>query len=311
MDDKIHDLIIVGSGPAGLTASIYASRANLTPIVLAGIELGGQLMKTTEVENFPGFPEGIDGPTLMMNMVKQAEKFGSVIKYETVIEVSLDAPIKIIKTDSGEYKCRSIIIATGSQPRKLGIKGEDEFYGKGVSVCATCDAFFYKNKVVAVIGGGDSAMEEASFLTRFASKVYLIHRRDSFRASPIMIERVLTNPKIEVLYNSEVKEVIGTTGVVTALSLYNNKEDKVYEVSLDGMFLAIGHIPVTGFLKNTGINLDSEGYVETLREVITNLDGVFIAGDIHDKEWRQAITASGDGCRAALASQRWLELNKP
>lgn len=301
----MENLVIIGSGPAGLTAAIYAARARINPIVIAGITWGGQLMNTTEVENFPGFPEGIQGPDLMTNMLKQAQKFGAIIKYEEVNYVDFSGDIKIVKTESSEYQSKAVIVATGATPRRLDIKGEDEFYGRGVSTCATCDAAFYKEKVIAVVGGGDSAMEEANFLTRFASKVYLIHRRDEFKASKIMEERVKENKKIEVILNTEVREVIGEQ-VVKKVKLFNNIDQKESELELDGLFLAIGHIPVTGFLKDS-LSLNERGYITAKDHVLTNIDGVFACGDVEDEKFRQAITASGMGCMAALTAQKWLE----
>jgi len=310
----MRELIIVGSGPAGLTAAIYAARANLKPLLLAGFSWGGQLMNTTIIENFPGFPEGIEGPKLMENMLKQAEKFGTEIKYENVVEVDLSEDIKSIKTDSGEYQAKSVIFAMGSEPRKLMIPGEDEFYGRGVSTCATCDGAFYKDKVVAVIGGGDSAMEESTFLTKFASKVYLIHRGNEFRASKIMADRAKNNPKIEILFNTEVKEVIGGPSendpnlkVVKKIKLFNNKENSESELYVDGVFLAIGHIPVTGVLKDK-LPLDDHGYVTPLSfgSVKTNIPGVFVAGEVQDHTYKQAITTAADGCKAAIEAERWL-----
>ncbi len=308
MSEEIREIIIVGSGPAGLTAAIYTARANLKPILIAGTIWGGQLMKTTLVENFPGFPEGIMGPDLMSNMIKQAEKFGTEIKYENVNFVDLSAEVKIIKTDFGnEYKAKSVILATGSEPRMLGIPGEEKFYGKGVSTCATCDGAFYREKTIAVVGGGDSAMEEATFLTRFAKKVYLIHRRDEFRASPIMTERAKNNQKIEILYNTEIKEVLGED-VVKGIKIFNSKDNFVQDLEVDGLFLAIGHIPVTGFIKDQ-LPLNESGYVVPLNAstVKTNIDGVFIAGEIQDSKYKQAITTAADGCKAALEAQKWLE----
>src|SRR5690606_2730975 len=310
----MRELIIVGSGPAGLTAAIYAARANLKPLLLAGFSWGGQLMNTTIIENFPGFPEGIEGPKLMENMLKQAEKFGTEIKYENVVKVDLSEDIKSIKTDSGEYQAKSVIFAMGSEPRKLMIPGEDEFYGRGVSTCATCDGAFYKDKVVAVIGGGDSAMEESTFLTKFASKVYLIHRGNEFRASKIMADRAKNNPKIEILFNTEVKEVIGGPSendpnlkVVKKIKLFNNKENSESELYVDGVFLAIGHIPVTGVLKDK-LPLDDHGYVTPLSfgSVKTNIPGVFVAGEVQDHTYKQAITTAADGCKAAIEAERWL-----
>lgn len=304
-EEKIHEIIIVGSGPAGLTAAIYTSRANLEPILLAGESWGGQLMNTTEVENFPGFPEGINGADLMMNMVKQAKRFGTQIKYEYASEVDLSGDIKIIKTSKVEYKAKAVIFATGSKPRQLSIPGEEKFWGRGVSTCATCDGAFYKDKVVAVIGGGDSAMEESTFLTRFAKKVYLIHRRDTFKASKIMAQRAIDNDKIEILWNTEAREVVGDD-IVKEVKLFNNQTNEESTLPIDGFFLAIGSIPVTGYLGG-GVNLDDEDYVQKIGDVGTNIDGVFVAGEIQDKVYKQAISTAGDGCKAALVAERWLE----
>ncbi|MBE0573921.1 thioredoxin-disulfide reductase [Candidatus Dojkabacteria bacterium] len=298
-------LIIIGSGPAGLTAAIYAARASLEPLVIAGSTWGGQLMNTTEIENFPGFVEGIKGPELMNNMIEQAKRFGAEFIFENATQVIANKDKKTVKTYENEYQADSIILATGATPRKLGIPGEDQFYGRGVSTCATCDAAFFKEKTIAVVGGGDSAMEESTFLTKFASKVYLIHRKDEFRASPIMVERALNNPRIEVLYNTEIKEVIGDIKV-KALKIFNNKTNEVSELNVDGLFLAIGHIPVTDYVGET-IELDEQGYIKSPDGVHTSIEGVFVAGDVEDHKYRQAITAAGAGCKAALEAQKWLE----
>lgn len=298
-------LIIVGSGPAGLTAAIYAARADLNPLVIAGVTWGGQLMNTTEVENFPGFIEGIKGPDLMSNMLEQAKRFGAEIIYENATQVIDKGDSKVVKTYENEYESDAVILATGATPRLLNVPGETKFYGRGVSTCATCDAAFYKEKTVAVIGGGDSAMEDATFLTRFATKVYLVHRREEFRASPIMVHRALNNPKIEVLYNSQVESIEGELKVST-LNLLNNKTNEKTSLKVDGIFLAIGHIPVTDFLGNT-IELTEEGYIKSSDGVHTSMQGVFVAGDVEDHKYRQAITAAGAGCRAALDAQKWLE----
>jgi thioredoxin reductase (NADPH) len=302
--DGLRKLIIIGSGPAGLTAAIYAARARLEPIVLAGEQFGGQLMNTTDVENYPGFEEGIAGPKLMMNMMSQAKKFGADVRFENADEVDFSGEDKTIKTRNGEYKAESIIIATGAMPRMMEVEGEKEFYGKGVSTCATCDGAFYKEKVVAVIGGGDSAIEEATFLTRFASKVYLIHRRDEFRASPIMVERARANQKVEIILNSQLRKVQGNLKV-EKITVFNNKDNTEKEISVDGVFIAIGHIPVTGYLN--GITLNEQGYILSKDGVHTNIEGVFVAGDVEDDKYRQAVTAAGSGCKAALEAQRWLE----
>lgn len=298
-------LIIIGSGPAGLTAAIYAARANLNPLVIAGITWGGQLMNTTDIENFPGFIEGIAGPQLMQNMMEQAKRFGAEIVYENATHIKSEEGKKIVTTYENEYEAEAVILASGAMPKKLGIPGEDKYYGKGVSTCATCDAAFYRGKTVAVIGGGDSAMEEANFLTKFADKVYLIHRKEEFRASKIMSQRVLDNPKVEVLYNTEVKEVVGEIKV-SHLKLFNNKDNIESELTLDGMFLAIGHIPVTDFVKGE-IELDDAGYVKSPDGVHTSIDGVFVAGDVWDQRYRQAITAAAMGCKAAMDAEKWLE----
>lgn len=303
----IKDVVIVGSGPAGLTAAVYAGRANLKPVVIAGYEPGGQLMQTTEVENFPGFPEGIQGPALMTNFIKQAERWGAELIYENVEQVDLSGDVKTLTTSSGKkIEARAVVMATGALPRKLTIPGEQEYWGKGVSSCATCDGAFFRDKVVAVIGGGDSAMEEATFLTQHASKVYVVHRREELRASKVMQERALANPKIEFVWNAEVKEVLGENGKVSGLQIWDNKENEDKKLDVDGMFLAIGHIPVTGFME--GVALTSDGYVESEDGVHTNVKGVFVAGDVEDHKYRQAITAAGAGCRAALEVQKWLEL---
>jgi len=308
MEEK-NKLIIIGSGPAGLTAAIYAARARLNPLVIAGVTWGGQLMNTTDIENFPGFIEGIPGPQLMNNMVKQAERFGAKFIYETGNKIEsigdMGKRMFMVSTYENKYESEAVILATGAVPKKLGIPGEEKFYGRGVSTCATCDAAFYRNKVVAVIGGGDSAMEDSTFLTRFASKVYLIHRRDAFRASPIMQERVKNNAKIEILYSTDVKEVAGDK-TVDHLKIFNNKENTHSDLKVDGMFLAIGHIPVTDFVKGE-IELDEQGYIKSEDGVKTSIPGIFVAGDVQDSRYRQAITAAGQGCKAALDVQKWLE----
>lgn len=302
----MNEVIIIGSGPAGLTAAIYSARANLKPIVIAGFQYGGQLMNTTDIENFPGFIDGIAGPRLMDNMVKQAERFGAQMVYENASKVEDLVETKRVTTGSGAtFEAKAIIIATGATPRKLGIAGEDKFYGRGVSTCATCDGAFYKDKVVAVVGGGDSAMEEASFLTRFASKLYLIHRREEFRASKIMIDRVKNNPKVEMILNTEVLEINGDQKV-DAIKLKDNKTNEEKDLVVDGFFLAIGHIPVTSYLNNI-VELDEQGYVKSTDGVHTNVEGIFVAGDVEDHRYRQAITAAGAGCKAAIEVEKWLE----
>jgi len=303
----MHNVIIVGSGPAGLTAGIYTARANLQPLIFAGLEFGGQLMTTTDVENFPGFPEGIVGPELMQNMIKQAERFGADVKHQNITKVDFSGEVKRLWANDEEYHARGVILATGASPRKLGLESEDAFWGKGVTSCATCDGAFYKDKVVSVVGGGDSAMEEASFLTRFASKVYIIHRRSEFRASKIMQERVLQNEKIEVLWNTDVAEVLGDD-VVTGVRLKDAETGDEREIETDGFFLAIGHIPNTKFLGDQ-VELDDQGYIIVKNNSRTSVDGVFVGGDVNDHRYRQAVTAAGMGCMAALDLEKWLEEN--
>ena len=302
--ENIRDVIIIGSGPAGLTAGIYTARADLQPLIIAGLEYGGQLMNTTEVENFPGFPEGIMGPELMQNMMKQAERFGAEYIYDNATKVDFSEKIKRVFVGDKEFQAKSVILALGSSPRKLNVPGEDKFYGRGVSVCATCDAAFYRDKVVAVVGGGDSAMEESNFLTKFASKVYVIHRRDQFRASKAMQKKVLENPKIEVLWNSEVKEILGD-GLVNGVRIFNNKTKEESTINVNGVFLAIGHVPNTSILKEQ-VELDKAGYIVARDNTKTSVEGVFVAGDVQDYRYQQAITAAGLGAMAALDLEKWL-----
>lgn len=307
---SIHDLIIIGAGPAGITAGIYAARADLKPIIIAGKEPGGQLTKTTTVENFPGFSKGILGPQLMQEMMAQAKRFGAEIVFQEVIDVDFSSKIKKIHSDGKVYEARSVIIATGSSPRWLNLDNEKKFVGKGLSTCATCDGAFYKDKVVAIVGGGDSAMEESTFLTKFAKKVYLIHRREDFRASQIMQDRVKANDKIEILYNSEVTEYLGDDKL-TGVKVKNNVENTEDKIDLDGLFLAIGHKPNTQFLSDK-IKLDETGYIERLdsESTKTSEEGVFVAGDVYDHRYRQAITAAGMGCKAALDVEKYLVENE-
>ena len=303
----IHDLVIIGSGPAGYTAAIYAGRAQLATIVLEGaVTAGGALMNTTEVENFPGFPEGIMGPALMENMRAQAERFGAQLITDDAVEVQLDGEIKTVVTGNGDtFQARAVILATGSGYRELGLPKEKELSGHGVSWCATCDGFFFRDQNIVVVGGGDSAMEEATFLTKFACKVTIVHRRDSFRASKVMAERALNNPKIEVIWDSAVVELLGDTkleGVVVR----NLKTDEDTTVPATGLFIAIGHDPRSELFKGQ-IELDGEGYVVTAPgSTATNVNGVFACGDLVDHTYRQAITAAGTGCAAALDAERWL-----
>lgn len=306
MSEKVHDVVIVGSGPAGYTAAVYTARAGLAPVVVAGaISAGGALMTTTEVENFPGFPEGVMGPDLMENMRAQAERFGADIRFEDASAVDLSGEIKIVTIDEETLRARAVIIATGSAYRKLNVEGEDRLLGHGVSSCATCDGFFFRDKVLAVIGGGDSAMEEATFLTRFASKVYVVHRRDQLRASKAMIDRAMNDPKIEFVWNSTVAEVLGDF-TVKGLRLTSTVDESESTLAVDGVFVAIGHLPRNEIVAGQ-LTLDEAGYIVVDEpSTRTNLAGVFACGDVVDHIYRQAITAAGSGCRAALDAERWL-----
>ena len=301
------DLAIIGSGPAGYTAGIYASRASLKPVLFEGLESGGQLMLTTDVENYPGFDAGIMGPDLMQIFKKQAERFGTEIKTETINSIKkIDGGFSL-KSAKETYEFKSVIISSGASAKWLDVKGEKELQGHGVSACATCDGFFFKEKEVIVVGGGDSAMEEALFLTKFATKVYIVHRRDSFRASKIMQDRVLGNDKIEVLWNKEVTEIHGSESV-ESVSLADTKDGSSSEVNIDGVFMAIGHTPNVDFLDGL-VELDEKGYVKTgfTTETSTSVPGVFAAGDVADSIYRQAVTAAGTGCQAAIDAERWLD----
>lgn len=299
-----RNVVIIGSGPAGYTAAIYTARANLKPLVLAGYAAGGQLLTTTEVENFPGFPEGILGPDLMENMRKQAERFGAEIHYKDVTKVNLNIhPFEVTYEDT-TVKAQAVIIATGAVPRKLGLPSEQKLWAKGVTSCATCDGAFYKGKEVVVTGGGDSAMEEAVFLTRFASKVTVVHRRNELRASKIMAERAQKHPKIAWQLGKVITEVLGTEKV-TGLKLQDEKGN-VSEYKTDGLFLAIGHIPNSSLVHGV-VKTDSEGYILTDGKMQTNIPGVFACGDVVDRTFRQAITAAGSGCAAAISTERYLE----
>jgi len=303
----MDDVAIIGSGPAGYTAGIYAGRANLQPILFEGLESGGQLMLTTDVENYPGFVDGIMGPELMQVFKGQAERFGTTIKTEIIDSIeNIDGGFKL-KSSKGEYEFKTVIIASGASARWLGVDGEKELQGYGVSACATCDGFFFKEKEVAVVGGGDSAMEEALFLTKFAKKVYVIHRRNQFRASQIMQDRVLNHEKIEVVWNSTVEKINGE-GAVSSILIKDTVDSSEKELNLDGVFVAIGHDPNVGFLDGF-IELDDKGYIKTgfTTETSTSVPGVFAAGDVADSIYRQAITAAGTGCQAAIDAERWLE----
>lgn len=300
-------VVVLGSGPAGLTAALYLSRANLAPVVYEGLEPGGQLTTTTEVDNFPGFPQGIMGPELMDNMKAQCERFGTTFELDEIVSADLSSRPYKLKTGLGaEIEADALVIATGASARYLGLPNELRLRGHGVSACATCDGFFFQDVPIAVVGGGDSAMEEATFLTRFASKVYLIHRRDTFRASKIMQQRVFDNDKVEILYNTTVVDVHGTDKV-TGIRLKSTTDGAERDLDVEGFFLAIGHDPNTAPFKGQ-LSMDDAGYLLTAADSTrTNIDGVFAAGDVQDKDYRQAITAAGSGCMAALECERWLE----
>ena len=303
----MRHVIIIGSGPAGYTAAIYAARANLEPLVVASsVEAGGDLMNTTEVENFPGFPEGIQGPDLMAKMQAQAERFGAQVLYDDVVSLELDGPVKKVTLGSGKVEeAVSVIYATGSAYRKLGLEGEDRLSGHGVSWCATCDGFFFRDRTIAVVGGGDSAMEEANFLTKFASKVYIIHRKDTLRASKIMQERAFANPKIEFIWNSAVDEILGDEAV-SGVRLRSTVDDTTRELPLDGLFVAIGNDPRT-HLVHDKLQLTDQGTIWVDgRSSRTSVEGVFAAGDVIDPTYRQAITAAGSGTVAALDVEHFL-----
>ncbi|HYF04839.1 MAG TPA: thioredoxin-disulfide reductase [Patescibacteria group bacterium] len=306
MESNINNILIIGSGPAGLTAAIYAARANLNPIVVAGRTFGGQLMFTTEVENFPGFPEGIQGPELMDKMIKQAERFNTEFIYENATAVDFSKRPFKVHTENRELYAKSIVIATGADANWLNIPSEQKLRGKGVSACATCDGFFFRGKEVVVIGGGDSAMEEANFLTKFATSVTIVHRRDEFRASKIMLERARKNPKITFITNVTVDEILGENAV-EGVMVKDNLSGVTKVISAEGVFLAIGHTPSTKVFKDTGLDLDEKGYVKITEKSFTNIPGVFMAGDVGDSRYRQAVTAAGMGCMAALDAEKYLE----
>jgi thioredoxin reductase (NADPH) len=304
--DEVRNLIVIGSGPAGFTAALYAARANLEPLVLKGLEAGGQLMLTTDVENYPGFADGILGPELMDQMEKQAARFGAEILSVHVTRVDLSSRPFGVWAGDQEWRARTVVIATGATARWLGVPGEEQLRGRGVSACATCDGFFFRDRELIVVGGGDSAMEEATFLTRFASKVTIVHRRDEFRASKIMQERVLANPKIDVAWNREVVEIMGD-GAVTGVRLRDTVTGEASERPIDGVFMAIGHTPNTE-LFGEWLELDAEGYIVVQEpRTPTSIEGVFAAGDVTDRIYRQAVTAAGQGCKAAMDAERFLE----
>jgi len=302
----MHNVVIIGSGCAGLTAAIYAARANLKPLVLDGHEPGGQLSLTTHVENYPGFPDGIMGPELIENMRKQAQRFGAEFKSGAVSEVDLTRRPFKIKAGKDVYETRSLIVAAGASARLLGLKGEKELIGRGLSTCATCDGYFFRGKPIAVVGGGDSAMEEANFLSRYATKVYLIHRRDEFRASKIMIDRARANEKVEFVTPYVVDEILTNEGFVNGVRLRHTKNGHTRDLELHGVFVAIGHNPNSMVFRGK-LDMDQNGYLTSRNGTLTNVPGVFIAGDVQDHRYRQAVTAAGSGCMAALDAEKFLD----
>jgi len=315
MSNDIRNVVIIGSGPAGLTAALYTARADLKPLVLAGVKWGGQLMLTTEVENYPGFVDGILGPELMTVFRKQAERFGAEILNEDVSKVDFKAKPFKVSVGQKVYQARAVIIATGAETNWLGLPNEQRLIGRGVSSCAPCDAWFFKDKKVVVVGGGDSAMEEALTLTKFATDVSIVHRREQFRASKIMLDRARANKKISFILNSEVMDVLGKDKV-EGIKIKNKQDGSARELAIDGMFVAIGHHPMTDIFRGQ-IELDEKGYVKKIRNpkseirnqynMMTSVEGVFVAGDVHDYHYRQAVTAAGYGCQAALEAERWIE----
>ncbi|WP_396936736.1 thioredoxin-disulfide reductase [Mycolicibacterium sp.] len=305
----VHDVIIIGSGPAGYTAAVYAARAQLKPLVFEGTQFGGALMTTTEVENYPGFRNGITGPELMDEMREQALRFGADLRMEDVDAVSLDGPVKSVTVGDETFQARSVILTMGAAARHLGVPGEEALTGMGVSTCATCDGFFFRDEDIVVVGGGDSAMEEATFLTRFARSVTLVHRRDEFRASKIMLERAQANEKITFLTNTEITEIEGDPKV-TGVRLRDTVTGEESKLAVTGVFVAIGHDPRSDLVRGQ-VDLDDEGYVQVVgRTTATSIEGVFAAGDLVDHTYRQAITAAGSGCAAAIDTERWLADNE-
>lgn len=302
---KVYDVVIIGSGPSGYTAAIYAARANLSVLMFQGYKVGGQLMDTTDVENYPGFAEGVLGPDMMEIFEAQARRFGTEMLVEDVTAVDFSQRPFTLTADSGEYQARAVIISTGASAQWLGLPSEERLKGRGVSACATCDGFFFKGKDVAVVGGGDTAMEEATFLTRYANHVTVIHRRDSLRASKIMQDRAFNNPKISFIWDSEVIEALGDEAL-TGLRLRNRKTGEESTQPFQGLFLAIGHKPNTELFEGL-IDMDKAGYLTPVEFTMTNIPGVFAAGDVTDHRYRQAVTAAGDGCRSAIDAERWLE----
>ena len=302
----MHNVVIIGSGCAGLTAAIYAARANLKPLVIDGHEQGGQLSLTTHVENYPGFPDGIMGPELIENMRKQAQRFGAEFKAGAVNEVDLTGRPFKITAGKDTYETKTLIVAAGASARLLGLEGEKELIGRGLSTCATCDGYFFRNKPIAVVGGGDSAMEEANFLTRHANKVYLIHRRNEFRASKIMIDRARANEKVEFVTPHVVEKIISPQGHVEGAILRNLKTNETKEITVDGIFVAIGHDPNSTVFKGK-LDMDANGYLIPKHGTLTGIPGVFVAGDVQDHRYRQAVTAAGSGCMAALDAEKFLD----
>jgi thioredoxin reductase (NADPH) len=304
MNESVREVIIIGGGPAGYTAALYAARANLEPLVIEGFQWGGQLMITSDVENYPGYPEGVLGPEMMKDFRRQAERFGAEFISDDVTRVDFsERPFKVYVGDE-EYQAQAVIVSTGAEARKLGLESERTLQGRGVSYCAVCDAAFFRDKEIVVVGGGDSAMEEATFLMKFASRVTIVHRREDFRASPIMYDRAKANDKIEWITNAVVDEVVGN-GVVTAVRLRDVNTDEITEIPADGLFVAIGHDPNTKLFRDW-LELDDQGYILTHDGTATNVEGVFAAGDVVDHTYRQAITAAGMGTMAALDAERWL-----
>jgi thioredoxin reductase (NADPH) len=307
MSDSIRNVVIIGSGPAGLTAAVYAARASLHPLIVEGLEAGGQLMLTTEVENFPGFRDGIMGPDLMAAMREQAQRFGAEMQRGNVMAVDLGTRPFEITTEEGAILARTVIISTGASARLLGLPSERALMGHGVSTCATCDGFFFRGRPIAVVGGGDSALEEATFLTRFASSVTIIHRRDTLRGSKIMQEKAFANPKINFEWDTEVVDVLDPkAGEVSAVRLRNTKTGAEKDLAVEGLFVAIGHIPNTSLFTGQ-LDMDPDGYLITRQGTRTNVPGVFACGDVQDRVYRQAVTAAGSGCMAAIDAERYLE----
>jgi thioredoxin reductase (NADPH) len=305
MSDEVRNVIVIGSGPAGFTAALYAARADLEPLVLKGLEAGGQLMLTTDVENYPGFADGILGPELMEQMEKQAQRFGAEILSVHVTEVDISTRPFVVSAGDQTWRAKTVIVATGATARWLGIPGEEKLRGRGVSACATCDGFFFRDRELIVVGGGDTAMEEASFLTKFASKVTIVHRRDAFRASKVMQDRVFANDKIEVVWNTVLEEILGGDAV-TGVRTRDVQTDETREIATDGVFMAIGHDPTTALFRDS-LALDANGYLVVEEpSTATSVPGVFAAGDVTDHTYRQAVTAAGQGCKAAIDAERFL-----